>query len=151
MMITLEIIKEASLRMPTKTSQTLGIIGGIVMGQAAVQAGFASKVLIVFMGISAISSFLVPNYLMTRSSTLIQFVFLVLSAFLGIPGIIMGIIVFLIHLNGLSSLKQPFFAPVSPFYGKEWFDLFIRGPLTWMKTRPESLRPLQIWRYSKRR
>jgi hypothetical protein len=151
MIITLEIIKEASLRMPTKTSQTLGIIGGIVIGQAAVQAGFASKILIVLMGISAISSFLIPNYLMTKSSTLIQFVFLVLSAFLGIPGIIMGIIVFLVHLNALSSLKQPYFAPVSPFYGKEWLDLFIRGPLIWLKTRPESLRPLQIWRQSKRR
>jgi hypothetical protein len=146
LMITLEIIKEASLRMPTKTSQTLGVIGGIVIGQASVEAGFSSKVLIVLMGISAISSFLVPNYLMTKSSTLMQFFFLVLAAFLGIPGIMMGIIVCLTHLNGLSSLKQPFLAPLSPFHGRDWMDLFIRGPLIWMKSRPVSLRPLQIWR-----
>jgi hypothetical protein len=151
MMITLELIKEASLRMPTKTSQTLGVIGGIVIGQAAVQAGFASKVLIVLMGISAISSFLVPNYLMTKSSTLIQFILLIFSAFLGIPGIIMGVIALLAHLNGLSSLKQPYFAPISPFYGRDWLDLFIRGPLIWMKKRPEFLRTLQTWRYSRRR
>jgi hypothetical protein len=151
MLITLEIIKEASLRMPTKTSQTLGVIGGIVIGQAAVQAGFASKVLIVLVSISAISSFLVPNYQMTKTNTLLQLVFLSLSAFLGIPGIVLGLIAVLAHLNGLSSLKQPYFAPVAPFYAKDWLDLFIRGPLIWMKVRPEFLRPLQKWRFSRRR
>ncbi|XID93775.1 spore germination protein [Paenibacillaceae bacterium WGS1546] len=151
MIITLEIIKEASLRMPTKTSQTLGVIGGIVIGQAAVEAGFGSKVLIVLMGISAIASFLVPNYLVTKSNTLIQIAFLVLSAFLGILGIVLGMIAVLAHLNGLTSLKQPYFAPISPFYGKDWLDLFIRGPFHWMKTRPEYLRPLQKWRYRQRR
>ncbi len=150
-LITLEIIKEASLRMPTKTGQTLGVIGGIVIGEAAVQAGFASKVLIVLAGISAIASFLVPNYLMNKANTLLQFVFLVLSAFLGVIGIALGMVGVLAHLNGLTSLKQPYFAPVSPFYGKDWIDLFIRGPLRWTKTRPASLRPLQKWRYSRRR
>lgn len=119
MLITLEIIKEASLRMPTKSGQTLGVIGGIVIGQAAVQAGFASKVLIVLVGISSIASFLVPNYLMTKSNTLIQFILLVLSAFLGIFGIAIGFIALLIHLNGLTSLKQPYFSPVAPFHAGE--------------------------------
>ncbi len=151
MLIALEIIKEASLRMPTKSGQTLGVIGGIVIGQAAVQAGFASKVLIVLMGISAIASFLVPNYLMTKTNTIIQLFFLILSSFLGIMGIALGMILVLIHLNGLTSLKQPYFAPVAPFHWKEWLDLFIRGPLTQMKTRPESLHPLQKWRISRRR
>lgn len=151
MLMTIEIIKEASLRMPTKSSQTLGMIGGIVIGQAAVEAGIASKLLIVLMGISAIVSFLVPNYLMTKANTLIQFAFLFLSALLGIPGIALGMIVILAHLNGLTSLKQPYFAPVAPFYWRDWIDLFFRGPLTWMKTRPDHLHPLKKWRYSQRR
>jgi Bacillus/Clostridium GerA spore germination protein len=151
MIMTIEITKEASLRMPTKSSQTLGMIGGIVVGQAAVEAGFASKLLIVLMGISAIASFLVPNYLMTKANTLIQIAFLALAAFLGIPGIALGMIVILAHLNGLTSLKQPYFAPVAPFYWRDWLDLFIRGPLTWMKTRPEHLHPLQKLRYGRRR
>ncbi|MDQ0244083.1 hypothetical protein J2S09_001628 [Bacillus fengqiuensis] len=150
-LIILEIIKEASLRMPTKSSQTLGVIGGIVIGQAAVEAGFASKVLIVMAGISAIASFLVPNYLMTKANTLIQFAFLLLSSFLGIIGIMFGMVGILAHLNGLTSLKQPYFAPVAPFYWKDWMDLFIRGPLIKMKIRPEHLHPLRKWRYSGRR
>ncbi len=146
MLVTLEILKEASLRMPTKTSQTLGVIGGIVIGQAAVQAGFASQVLIVLMGISAVASFLVPNYLVTKSSLIIQFLFLALASLLGIPGMVLGSTAVLAHLNGLTSLKQPYLAPVSPFYWKEWMDLFIRGPLRFMNVRPESLKPLYKWR-----
>lgn len=151
MLIILEIIKEASLRMPTKSSQTLGVIGGIVIGQAAVEAGFASKVLIVLVGISTIAAFLGPNYLMTKANTLIVFLFLTLSSFMGIIGIVIGMIGILAHLNGLTSLKQPYFAPVAPFYGKDWIDLFIRGPLIWMKRRPDHLHPLQKWRYRSRR
>jgi hypothetical protein len=151
MIFTLEIIKEASLRMPTKTSQTLGVIGGIVIGQAAVEAGFASKVLIVLIGISAVASFLVPNYLMTKSSLVLQLLFLVCSALLGFPGIVLGLIAVLAHLNSLTSLKQPYLAPLTPFYWKDWADMFIRGPLPTMKIRPEYLHPLQKWRTQKRR
>jgi hypothetical protein len=151
MLIFIEIIKEASLRMPTKTGQTLGVIGGIVIGQAAVEAGLASKVLIVMVGISTIGSFLVPNYLVTKANSLIQFILLVFSSFLGIVGIVLAMIIILAHLNGLSSLKQPYLSPVTPFYGKDWLDLFIRGPLVKMKERPEHLKPLKMKRYQTRR
>lgn len=151
MLIFIEIIKEASLRMPTKTGQTLGVIGGIVIGQAAVEAGLASKVLIVMVGISTIASFLVPNYLVTKANSLIQFILLVSSSFLGIIGIVLAMIIILAHLNGLSSLRQPYLSPVAPFYGKDWIDLFIRGPLVKMKERPEHLKPLKKERYQTRR
>ncbi|MEK3974324.1 spore germination protein [Psychrobacillus sp. FSL K6-1267] len=151
MLIFIEIIKEASLRMPTKTGQTLGVIGGIVIGQAAVEAGLASKVLIVMVGISTIGSFLVPNYLVTKANSLIQFILLIFSSFLGIVGIVLAMIIVLAHLNGLSSLKQPYLSPVAPFYGKDWLDLFIRGPLVKMKKRPEHLKPLKMKRYQTRR
>ncbi|MFD0049436.1 spore germination protein [Actinomycetes bacterium NPDC127524] len=149
MLVIIEIIKEASLRMPTKTSQTIGVIGGIVIGQAAVEAGFASKVLIVLVGISAIASFLVPNYLVTKATTVLQFLILILASFLGILGIAFGLILLLAHLNGLSSLKQPFFAPVAPLYWRDWQDLFIRAPLPWAKKRPEYLKPVKKWRVTK--
>ncbi|MNI75104.1 Spore germination protein XA [compost metagenome] len=122
-----------------------------MIGQASVEAGFASKVLIVLAGISTIASFLVPNYLVTKSSLLIQLIFLVLASFLGIPGMFLGMFGILVHLNSLTSLKQPYLAPVSPFFPKDWIDLFIRGPLATMKSRPEHLHPLYKWRFSRRR
>lgn len=150
MLIILEIIKEASLRMPTKSGQTLGVIGGIVIGQASVEAGFASNVLIVLVGIAAITSFLVPNYLLTKANTLIQFILLFLAAQLGIIGIAIGLIGMLSHLNSLTSLKQPYLAPLAPLYMKDWKAVFIRGPVKNAKERPEYLKPLKKWRTSRR-
>nr|WP_238357782.1 spore germination protein [Cohnella zeiphila] len=151
MLMTLEIIKEASLRMPSKTSQTLGVIGGIVIGQASVEAGFASKVLIVLAGISAIASFLSPNYVLSKSSLIVHMTFLMLASWLGVPGMVLGMVALLAHLNGLTSLNRPYLAPVAPFLGKDWIDLFIRGPLKAMRQRPSYLLPLYKWRYSQRR
>lgn len=151
MLLTLEILKEASLRMPVKSGQTLGIVGGIVIGQAAVQAGIASNILIIFIAISAIASFLVPNYLMTNASKLVQFVFLILAAWLGMWGIGFGLIWLLIHLHGLTSLRQPYLAPLVPFYGSDWKDTFVRLPMFVMKTRPGHLKTLARFRVSKRR
>lgn len=142
MLFTLEILKEASLRMPTKSGQTLGIVGGIVIGQAAVQAGFASNILIMHIAISAIASFLVPNYIMTNSSKLIQFALLFLAAWLGMWGIMFGLVCIAIHLNGLTSLKQPYLAPLTPLMWKDWKDTIIRLPLTRMNERPSWLKTL---------
>jgi hypothetical protein len=151
MLLTLEILKEASLRMPTKSGQTLGIVGGIVIGQAAVEAGIASNILIIAIAISAIASFLIPNYLMTNASKLIQFVFLILAAWLGMWGIGFGLIWLFIHLHSLTSLRQPYLAPLSPFFGTDWKDTVIRVPMTFMKTRPGHLNPLVRFRVSRRR
>ncbi|AJO17502.1 MULTISPECIES: spore germination protein [Bacillus] len=151
MLLVIEIIKEASVRMPTKSSSTLGVISGIVIGEAAVQAGFVSKVLIVLVGISTVASFLVPNYIVAKGHTLIHFTMLVFSACLGFFGLIFGMIGLFVHLNGLTSLKQPYFAPITPLYWRDWLDLFIRSPLIWLKKRPEYLHTLQKWRYVKRR
>ncbi len=149
MLLTLEILKEASLRMPTKSGQTLGIVGGIVIGQAAVEANLASNILIIHIAISAIASFLVPNYLMTNSSKLIQFGLLVLAAWLGMWGIVFGTVCVIIHLTGLTSLGQPYFAPLIPMYWKDWKDTIIRVSLTKMKERPAYLNPIAKLRMKK--
>ncbi|PTX64702.1 GerA spore germination protein [Melghirimyces profundicolus] len=142
MLLTLEILKEGSLRMPTKSGQTLGIVGGIVIGQAAVEANIASNILIVFIALTGVASFLVPNYIMTTSSKLIQLLLLILAAWLGMWGVIWGLVFALIHLTGLTSLKQPYFAPLSPMFWRDWKDTVIRVPLPKMKHRPAYLNPV---------
>lgn len=151
MLLTLEILKEASHRMPTKSGQTLGVVGGIVIGQAAVAAQIASNILIIHVAVMAIASFLVPNYLMTNSSKLIQFGLLILAAWLGMWGITFGLIMILIHLHGLTSLKQPYFSPLTPFYANDWKDTIIRLPFRWMNQRPTYLKPLKKYKFVKRK
>jgi hypothetical protein len=108
MLLTLEILKEASKRMPTKTGNTLGVVGGIIIGDAAIQAGIASNVLIVLIGITAVSSFVSPNYLMGVSSKILRLLFLLLSFQFGLYGIIIGFCFLIIHLNSIYSIEKPY-------------------------------------------
>ncbi|WP_270181514.1 spore germination protein [Alkalihalobacillus sp. CinArs1] len=136
MEITLELLREAGARLPTKIGQTIGIVGGIVIGQAAVQAGFTSNVLIIVVASSAISSFVIPSYVMSASIRLTRFGLIILAGILGNFGIMVGLTVLIIHICGLTSAGAPYTAPLSPFFKKDWRDFLIRAPFSSMKTKP---------------
>lgn len=111
MLLTLEFLREASKRMPTKTGNTLGVVGGIIIGDAAVQAGIASNILIVMVGITAVSSFVVPNYIMATSSKIIRYLFLIVSYQFGLYGIAAAFCILIIHLNSIKSMNKPYLLP----------------------------------------
>ncbi len=136
MEITIELLREAGARLPTKIGQTIGIVGGIVIGQAAVEAGLTSNVLIIAVASSAIASFVLPNYNMSNSIRIVRFLLIILAGYLGVFGIILGIGLVSIHIVSLTSLKTPYLIPVTPFYWRDWVDTFIRGPYWAMKRRP---------------
>ncbi|MYL64647.1 spore germination protein [Bacillus hwajinpoensis] len=136
MEITLEFLREAGARLPTKVGQTIGIVGGIVIGQAAVQAGITSNVLIIVVASSAITSFVVPSYVMSASIRLARFGLILLAGLLGNLGIVIGVILLVIHLSSLTSAGAPYLAPLSPFFRKDWVDFLLRAPYSLMKTRP---------------
>ncbi|OIJ12795.1 spore germination protein [Anaerobacillus arseniciselenatis] len=136
MEVTIELLREAGARLPTKIGQTIGIVGGIVIGQAAVEAGLTSNILIIAVASSAIASFVLPNYNMSNSIRIVRFFLIILAGFSGIFGIVFGVALIAIHLASLTSLKTPYLIPMSPFYWKDWVDTFIRGPYWAMKHRP---------------
>ncbi|MCD8509412.1 MAG: spore germination protein [Bacillus sp. (in: Bacteria)] len=128
MEFTLELLREAGARLPTKVGQTIGIVGGIVIGQAAVDAGITSNILIIVVAVSALASFVIPNYIMSTSLRLARFVLILLAGILGNFGMMIGIGLIVIHLSGLSNLKKPYMAPISPYKKTAWIDTVIRGP-----------------------
>lgn len=136
MEITIELLREAGARLPTKIGQTIGIVGGIVIGQAAVEAGLTSNILIIAVASSAIASFVLPNYNMSNSIRIVRFLLILLGGYLGIFGIILGMALVSIHVVSLTSLKTPYLIPMTPFYWRDWIDTFIRGPFWAMKHRP---------------
>jgi hypothetical protein len=136
MEVTIELLREAGARLPTKIGQTIGIVGGIVIGQAAVQAGLTSNILIIAVASSAISSFVIPSYVMSASIRLIRFGLIFLAGMMGNLGLMMGIAMVVIHLSGLTSLNTSYITPVSPFKFKDWRDVFIRAPFWALKERP---------------
>ncbi|MDQ0194616.1 spore germination protein [Paenibacillus wynnii] len=132
----IELLREAGARLPTKIAQTIGIVGGIVIGQAAVQAGLTSNVLIIAVASSAIASFVIPSYVMSASLRLMRFGLIIMAGIWGNLGLIMGVALIIIHISGLTSLGAPYLIPVAPMKGTDWKDIFIRAPFSQLKNRP---------------
>ncbi len=132
----IELLREAGARLPTKIGQTIGIVGGIVIGQAAVQAGLTSNVLIIAVASSAIASFVIPSYMMSASIRLVRFSIIILAGIWGNIGIAMGIVLIVTHVSSLTSLGSSYISPVAPMALEDWKDVFIRAPFSFLTRRP---------------
>jgi hypothetical protein len=137
----LELLREAGARLPTKVGQTMGIVGGIVIGTAAVDAGFTSNILIIIIALAALGSFVTPSYFMGNVIRVLRFPLIILAGFWGFYGIIYGFCFLLLHLLRQSSLGSPYLAPFYPPRFADWKDSIIRLPLAFTYKRPDLLRP----------
>jgi len=131
----IEILKEAGSRMPSKIGQTIGIVGGIVIGTASVQAGLVSNTLIVLVAVSALLSFLMPNYLMSNASRFVRYIFILAAGLFGLLGQMLAFAWMLNHLLNLTSLGTPYMTPVIPRSWSDLFDSVIRFPLSYVQKR----------------
>ena len=138
MEITIEILRESGTRIAGPIGTTIGIVGGIIIGQAAVEAGIVSPLKIIITAITTISFFAVPSYEWASSLRLIRFIFMFLSAILGLYGLMLGIAVLLVHFAKLESFTVPFSAPYSGLGLKEGDikDTLIKAPIQQFKRRP---------------
>ncbi|WP_078378725.1 spore germination protein [Sutcliffiella halmapala] len=127
--ITLELLREAGIRLPNPIGQTIGIVGGLVIGDAVVRAGLVSNLMIIVVALTAISSFIVPTHEMSAAVRVVRFPLMILAATLGFMGIIYGFAVIFIHLVRLEPFGKPYFSPFAPFKLKEIKDTFIRLPM----------------------
>ncbi|MDQ0112256.1 spore germination protein [Paenibacillus harenae] len=146
--ITIELLREAGSRLPTKVSQTLGIVGGIVLGQAAVQAALTSNILLIIVSLSALASFTTPIYKMSNTIRFLRFPLIFLASLWGGLGIMLGLMFILGHLMRLKSLGMPYIVPLFPFRHKDFSDSFIRSSFSLTSKRFSFTRPLSIKRYS---
>ena len=136
MEITFEILREAGVRMPRVIGPAISIVGALVLGQAAVEAGFISAVIVIIVSITAISSFALPNYTMSNSIRVIRFALMILSATLGLYGLFMGLIILILHLSKLKSLGVPYMAPIVTTTKNSIKDTIFRYPIWNNKYRP---------------
>ena len=114
MELTFEIIREAGIRIPGAVGQTLGIIGAIVLGQAAVEAGLVSPVLIIIVAVTGLGNFSVPDIHLSYSLRTVRFVFILLGTMAGFYGISLGLLVLFVSASSLKSFGVPYFSPVAP-------------------------------------
>ncbi|WP_449354127.1 spore germination protein [Virgibacillus natechei] len=147
----IEMLREAGARLPTKIGQTIGIVGGVVVGTAAVQAGITSNFLVVIVALSALASYTIPNYLMSTSIRIFRFPMIILAGTLGMIGIMFGICFLIIHLLKLTSLGRPYLAPIYPFRWEDLNKVLYRLPMSRQYKRFTSYQPKDLIRFRKRK
>ncbi|MDM5154505.1 spore germination protein [Bacillus sp. DX1.1] len=136
MEITFEALREAGVRLPKQVGAAVSIVGALVIGQAAVQAGLVSAPMVIVVAITGVSSFMVPHYTQGIALRMLRFPIIFLAGSLGLLGIMLGGIAIVIHLCALRSFGVPFLTPIAPMKGSELKDTLIRAPWWKMNTRP---------------
>ncbi|MGI5838893.1 MAG: spore germination protein [bacterium] len=149
MELAVEILREASTRLPGLIGPTIGIVGAIVLGDAAVRAGIASPLTIVIIAITSIASYTSPSYSSAISLRLLRFVLTGAAALFGLYGVVICLIFIIIHLAAAESLGVPYLAPLAPFYWSDQKDILLRFPIWTMQQRPYFLRPIDKLRMEK--
>jgi len=140
MEMTIEILREAGLRLPKPIGQAVGIVGGLVIGEAAVRAGIVSPIMVIVVALTAISSFALPEYAMGIAIRMLRFPMMLVAGALGLYGIMLGYIMINVHLVKLKSFGIDYLAPYVPYRLRDWKDLMIRAPIKKMRQRPQMMK-----------
>lgn len=146
MQFTLELLREAAIRLPNPVAQTIGVVGGLVIGTAVVEANFVSNTMVIVVAITAISSFVIPSNELSTSIRILGFPLMVLASLFGFFGIVIGLMFTLIHMSKLKSLGHYYLYPVAPLDAKALIDALIRVPIWLMKERPKDLKAIYKWK-----
>ncbi|WP_055108198.1 spore germination protein [Paenibacillus ihumii] len=135
MELTFEALREAGTRIPKPVGQTVSIIGGIVIGQAAVQAGIVSAPMVIVVSVTGVASYIIPHLELGLVLRLLRFPFLILGGTMGLIGIFAGSFIIYAHLVSLRSFGAPYLQPVAPLVFSDWRDAFLRVSAPLMKKR----------------
>jgi spore germination protein KA len=138
MEVSFEIIREAGTRMPRAIGQAVSIVGAIVLGQAAVEAGIVTAMMVIIVALTGIASFTLPGFSLSTSSRIIRFPMMVAASTFGFYGVFIGVILLVAHMVSLRSFGIPYMAPFSPFGLRGQKDTFLRMPHKNRNTRPHA-------------
>lgn len=134
MEISFELIREAGLRVSSSFSTTIGIIGALILGDAAVSASIVSPILIIVVAFTGICGFAIPDFSLTTSIRIYRFAYIILGFLAGFLGIAFGFFIHFILLTSLSSFGVPYFAPYIPFENLNENNGYIIKPV-WKRER----------------
>lgn len=146
MEITFEALREAGIRLPKAIGQTVSILGALVVGQAAVEAGIVSAPMVIVVSITGIASFTIPRYSGAIAIRMLRFPLTIAASIYGLFGVLLMIMIILGHMVSLRSFGVPYMSPVAPLTAGGIKDIFSRVPWYLMKRRPSFLNPQERMR-----
>lgn len=141
MEIAVEILREASVRLPHPIGPTIGIVGALVIGDAAVKAGLVSPIMVIIVALTTIGSFTSPTYSASISTRVLRFPLMIMAGILGLYGIVLFLMLLLVHLASLKSFGVPYMSPLSPLNLVDMKDFVVRLPWQLMKKRATVFHP----------
>ena len=139
MVLAFELLREAGIRLPSPVSSTIGIVGGIIIGSAAVEAGIVSPAVVIVAALTGICTFVIPNVSIVSGLRISKYLVILLAAVFGLFGVWAALLLLLAHLSGLTSYGIPYLYPFcssSVNDDIDWEDSILRLPLSKMKNRP---------------
>lgn len=137
MIVIFEFLREAAIRMPRTLGQAVSIVGALVLGDAAAKAGFVSNSMLIITALTAITSFIVPNF--NQSVALIRIAILIAANIFGLLGVFVSIVILVVHITSLKSVDVPFMYPFAPLDVSGLKDTILRVPFWKMSKRPKFL------------
>lgn len=142
----LELLREAGIRLPGPLGETLGVVGALILGQAAVQAGIVSSAMVIVVALTAIAGFVVPSYDAAISLRILRFFLMIMAAIFGLYGVILGLMLILTHMVSLKSFGVPYLKPWAPWTAADLKDSIYRAALFRERLRPVYHKPLEARR-----
>lgn len=137
-----ELFREAGLRLPKAVGQTVAVVGGLIIGDAAIRAGITSPATLVAVAISTMSMFSLVNQSLAGSVTLLRIAILIMSSLLGMFGFIISVVALALYLSTLESFGVPYMTPISPPSLRDMFGTLKFNALKVAKRRPSFLKPI---------
>lgn len=142
MEVTFEALREAGIRLPKAVGSAVSILGALVVGQAAVQAGIVSAPMVIVVSITGIASFTIPRFNGAIAIRMLRFPIIIAAALFGMYGIMISVLLIIGHMANLRSFGVPYLSPIGPLSASDMKDVVIRSPWWAMKERPAYM-PLQ--------
>lgn len=149
MEIAFEALREAGLRLPKAVGQAVSIVGALIIGQAAVEAGLVSPIMVIVVAATGIASFTIPAFNGAVVTRMLKFPLLAAAGTLGLYGISLALAIIIIHLTSLRSFGVPYLSPMAPITISDWKDLIVRIPTWAMYQRPTFIAKGDLQRQSK--
>ncbi|MGI5873125.1 MAG: spore germination protein [Bacillota bacterium] len=141
-----EVIREAAIRLPSYIGNTIGIVGGIIIGQAAVEAGLVSNLMVIVVSVTAIAGFVIPSQDMAQSLRFTRFFMMIFAGVFGLCGLVIAASLLFINLLRMTTLNRPYLLPILPLSVRSLGSTIIRLPFQRLRRRNELAKPVDTIR-----
>ena len=144
-LIGVEFLRMAAVHTPTPLATAMGLIAAVLIGQIAIDVGLLSPEVILYLALSTIGSYVTPSYEVSIGNKITTFFLVILTALFGVPGFMIGTLIFILYLVNLKAFNTPYLWPFIPFDLTAMFRFIVRVPVPLVNNRPSIVHPKNVY------